>query len=384
MKILFINSVVDYGSTGRIVRNLANALKEQGNEVLIAYGRIPSQNQTDTFYFGDKIATYTHVAMTRAFGRHGLHSTRATKRLIARIDSFNPDVIHLHNLHGYYLNVPMLINYLKNRNTKILWTLHDAWTVSGSSAYFDFNGCKTWDEGCVECNSTRDYPEALLFKRQKQNFAWKKEVFSGFNDLTFITPSQWLKDLLMTTFLKKYPIEVVHNGIDITEFKPGISEVSGNRMVLGVSNDWETRKGLQDIIELSKTLDCRYRITLVGLSEAQVKVLPNTITGIQRTQNIGELVKLYQDAFVFINPTYEDNYPTTNLEALACHTPVIAYDTGGNKEVANAPYMNIIEQGNVEKLKETIENLEDISFNSFDRNIFSNDLFVDEMLKLYK
>ncbi|MDE8241021.1 glycosyltransferase, partial [Erysipelothrix rhusiopathiae] len=255
MKVLFVNSVCDYGSTGKIVRDLANGLKKEGHEVLICYGRHQAKEDTDTFYIGDKLTTYSHVFMTRVFNRHGLHSNRATQKLIEKIETFNPDVIHLHNLHGYYLNVEMLFEALKTFKGKIYWTFHDCWPISGSSAYFDYHGCKTWDEGCVECNSTRDYPEALVFKRQKKNFLWKKKAFSGLDNLTLVTPSYWLKELLAKSFLAQYPCEVIHNGINTNLFKPTydaeLTKKYENKLVLlGVASIWEQRKGLNDFIKL--------------------------------------------------------------------------------------------------------------------------------------
>ncbi|MDE8271155.1 glycosyltransferase [Erysipelothrix rhusiopathiae] len=389
MKVLFVNSVCDYGSTGKIVRDLANGLKKEGHEVLICYGRHQAKEDTDTFYIGDKLTTYSHVFMTRVFNRHGLHSNRATQKLIEKIETFNPDVIHLHNLHGYYLNVEMLFEALKTFKGKIYWTFHDCWPISGSSAYFDYHGCKTWDEGCVECNSTRDYPEALVFKRQKKNFLWKKKAFSGLDSLTLVTPSYWLKELLAKSFLAQYPCEVIHNGINTNLFKPTydaeLTKKYENKLVLlGVASIWEQRKGLNDFIKLSTMISDNYKIVLIGLTEEQKKSLPTAIDGVLRTDSAEQLAAYYTLSHRFINPTYEDNYPTTNIEALCCHTPVIAYDTGGNKEVSIKPFMTIVPQGDLEAIVHELNSNKNISFDHFDSLSHDSHTFVSNTLKLYQ
>lgn len=389
MKVLFVNSVCDYGSTGKIVRDLANGLKKQGHDVLICYGRHQAKDDTDTFYIGDKVATYNHVLMTRLFNRHGLHSNRATRKLIQKIETYQPDIIHLHNIHGYYLNVKMLFDALKNYEGKIYWTFHDCWPISGSSAYFDYNGCKKWDDGCVECNSTRDYPEALFIKRQKQNFNWKKQSFSGFTNLTLITPSAWLKDLLAQSFLAGYPCEVIHNGINTQLFKPTedaklTEKYQNKRVLLGVASIWEQRKGLEDFIKLNAMISDEEKIVLIGLSEEQLKTLPASMDGVLRTDSAEQLAAYYTLAHRFLNPTYEDNYPTTNVEALCCHTPIIAYDTGGNKEVATEPYMTIVPKGDVNALYQAIKSDSEVCFDDFDHLKYDSSLFVEKTLKLYQ
>lgn len=389
MKVLFVNSVCDYGSTGKIVRDLANGLKKQGHDVLICYGRHQAKDDIDTFYIGDKVATYNHVLMTRLFNRHGLHSNRATRKLIQKIETYQPDIIHLHNIHGYYLNVKMLFDALKNYEGKIYWTFHDCWPISGSSAYFDYNGCKKWDDGCVECNSTRDYPEALFIKRQKQNFNWKKQSFSGFTNLTLITPSAWLKDLLAQSFLAGYPCEVIHNGINTQLFKPTedaklTEKYQNKRVLLGVASIWEQRKGLEDFIKLNAMISDEEKIVLIGLSEEQLKTLPASMDGVLRTDSAEQLAAYYTLAHRFLNPTYEDNYPTTNVEALCCHTPIIAYDTGGNKEVATEPYMTIVPKGDVNALYQAIKSDSEVCFDDFDHLKYDSSLFVEKTLKLYQ
>lgn len=344
MKVALINSVVDFGSTGRIVREISNGLKDAGHETRIYYGRFPSQNKTNTFYFGNKIGFILHSLQTRLLARHGLGSTFSTYKMIRDLDKYQPDVIHLHNIHGYYLNVKVLFNYLKKLdNVKIFWTHHDCWSFSGNSAYFDYHGIKEWNEGCVECKSIRDYPSTFYPYRQKRNFRLKRDLFTSVKNLIHVTPSQWLNDLMQDTFHSKYPIVTIRNGIDLSIFKPTADDSiyskykidREKKILLGVSNKWENRKGLDVFVELQSKLNDDEQIVLVGLNSQQIAALPNGIIGIERTQNVQELASLYSAAHLYLNPTYEDNYPTTNLESIACGTPVISFATGGSGENFN-------------------------------------------------
>lgn len=382
MKIYFVNSVLDYGSTGKIVRDLASQLLVEGHEVRMAYGRKDVKDSNHTFSLVSSTSFIYHYLMSRCFDRHGLHSTFQTKKLIRDIEDFNPDTIHIHNLHGYYLNVPLFLEAIKKMNKKVIITLHDAWLVSGSNAYFDFDGCAIWNNGCVVSNNPKSYPRADLFLRQAKNFAWKENAFKGFSNLTFISPSIWLKDLIQTTFLKKYPIAVVNNGIDTSVFyerkdSPLKEEYKDKKVILAVASVWEARKGLADIIKLSKLLDESYQIIIIGLSDKQLADLPNKIIGIKRTNDANQLAEYYSIAHAYINPTYEDNYPTTNLEARACNANIVAYDTGGNKEIKDAI---IVEQGNVEAMAKAIIALEGKIINKVD---YSKEKFIKEMLEYY-
>ena len=384
VRVLFINSVIDYGSTGKIIRSLMNGLIANGHETLAIYGRYDAQIESHTFSIANRKATLIHGVMSKFFGRHGLHSSAQTALVIEKIKEFNPDVIHLHNLHGYYINVPMLLDFLATDfKGNIVWTLHDAWLISGSSAYFDYHGCKLWDDGCVICASTNDYPISLGFKRQKKNFAWKKSKILALQRVTFISPSEWLKSLAEQSFLAQFPIKVVNNGIDQAVFKPTENETlaqkyQGKKVILGVASEWEARKGLKDFYRLKNLLDDSFIIVLIGLNNKQIQELPQDIVGIQRTTDAHELASYYTLAHAFINPTYEDNFPTTNLEAVSCGTPVIAYDTGGNKEV---PFITIVEQGNVEAIAKTLLNEAMLVPMPVD---LSETTFVSKMMKYYK
>lgn len=378
LKILYINSVLDYGSTGRITRSLATTMKKQGHEVSVIYGRNKIANEEGTIYIGNKVGQAVHLIMSRIFGTHGLHSSFSTLKAIRHIRKFKPDIVHLHNIHGYYINSKMLLKYLSRNSIKTILTLHDAWLISGNSAYFDYHGCKVWDDGCVVCNSTHDYPKSLLNFRQRKNFSWKKKILTSFDTIHIITPSKWLESLIKNSFLKKYPTKVVNNGIDVSVFNRKSNVIRNNKTVLAIANIWEPRKGLHDVIEISKRLPKEYRLKIVGDLGDQEDIIPTNVEKIKRTDSIKELATLYSEATVFINPTYEDNYPTTNLEALACGTPVIAYDTGGNKEV---PGIQIVPQGDFEEMIKMI--LKQNSRINIPLDVYSTETFLDSMQQVY-
>lgn len=338
MRILQINSVCGIGSTGRIATDIHQILEETGHESYIAYGRGEAINCANNIKIGNKIDNYIHVGVTRFLDRHGFASERATKALIQKIEELSPDLIHLHNIHGYYLNIKILFNYLKRTNKPIVWTLHDCWSFTGHCAYFDYVECEKWKDSCYACPQKKEYPTSLILDSSKLNFNQKKELFAGIKNLTIVTPSKWLAEIVKQSFLKEYPVEVINNGIDLSVFKPQKSDFRKNHnleekfLILGVANVWDRRKGLNYFIKLAEELKDDEIIILVGITEEQKRELPNNVFAITRTNNSQELAEIYSSANVFVNPTLEDNFPTTNLEALACGTPIITFNTGGSVE----------------------------------------------------
>ncbi|MDI9520814.1 MAG: glycosyltransferase [Bacillota bacterium] len=344
MKVLLINSVSGIKSTGRICTDLADALIETGHECRIAYGRehVPERYRTISYRIGSDFDVFLHGLQSRIFDNTGFGSRKATVPLIDWIKAYDPDIIHLHNLHGYYINIEVLFNYLKEAGKPVVWTLHDCWPFTGHCAHFDFVGCEKWKMGCFQCPQKGEYPTSYVFDSSKQNYQRKKELFTSLNNLTVVTPSNWLAGLVKQSFLSKYPVQVIHNGIDLEQFKPTPSKfrvkhgIENKVMLLGIASVWNHRKGLNTFLELAEMLDDHYVIVLAGLSKKQLDNLPKNIIGIQRTDSVKELAEIYTAADVFINPTMEDNYPTVNLEALACGTPVIFFNTGGNAETIKA------------------------------------------------
>ena len=365
MKVLIINSVCGTGSTGRICTDLAQEFEKNGDEVKIAYGRssyVPEKFQKYAVRIGSPLGVRINAFKSRLFDNEGLNAKRATKAFLKWVEAYNPDLIWLHNLHGYYLNYELLFRWIKSRpNLEVKWTLHDCWAFTGHCAYFSYAKCDKWQTGCGACQQKSGYPKRILKDHSKTNYERKKKSFLGVKNMTLITPSEWLKGLVQHSFFSDYPIEVRYNKVDPSVFKPtesGVKKELGltdKKIILGVAGVWDERKGLSDFIALSKMLDDRYAILLVGVTERQIKTLPKNVIGITRTENVTKLAEIYTAADVFLNLTYEDNYPTVNLEAQSCGTPCITYRTGGSVE--SVPESNVVEQGDLMAVKAKIEEL---------------------------
>ena len=357
MKVLMINSVCGIGSTGRICTDLCDVLLQDGNEVKIAYGRgeAPLKYKENSYKIGSDFLVKLNGIKARLLDNEGFNAKGATRKFLKWAEEYNPDILHLHNLHGYYLNVKLLFQWIKTRpNMKVFWTLHDCWAFTGHCSYFDFVGCVKYKKQCHNCSQKCEYPKTLLFDRSAKNYKDKKNAFLGVKNLEIITPSNWLKEKVEVSFLKEYKVTVINNGIDLSVFKPTESNfkekygLQDKKIILGVASVWEKRKGLDDFISLSKILPSDYQIVVVGVNKEQKKILPKNILGIERTNGVKELAEIYASSSVLFNPTYEDNYPTVNLEAQACCIPVVTYKTGGSVE--SVPPFNLLEKGDYEGL----------------------------------
>lgn len=361
MKILQVNSVCGVGSTGRIVTDLYRILEKQGHECIIAYGRGKAPVGFKTMKIGSNIDNYIHFAKSRLLDKHGFGSRRATIEFIKQIKKYDPDVIHLHNIHGYYINIEVLFNYLKEANKKVVWTLHDCWSFTGHCSHFEYEDCKRWIYGCKNCKQKKEYPKSIFIDNSTWNYEKKKEIFTSINDMTIVTPSKWLANLVNQSFLNKYEVKVINNGIDLEKFRPIDSSfrkkynLQGKTIILGVASIWTKKKGFDYFLELSKRMDNKFKIIMVGVTEKQKKRLPKNILAITRTNNIDELVEIYSNSDVFLNATLEDNFPTTNLEALACGRPVITFDTGGSIESIDKKSGVILKNKNISELQNTVE-----------------------------
>lgn len=358
MKILLqINVTANWGSTGKIAESIGVAALNQGWESYIAYGRYSNPSQSKLIKIGSQLDVYTHYAEQRVWDNEGLSSRSATKKLIAQIKEINPDVVQLHNIHDHYLNYRILFEYLNSTNIQVIWTFHDCWAFTGHCFHFVTKNCNKWKTGCYDCPLKSEFPKTLI-DRSKKNYYLKKSLFTSCKNLTIVPCSEWMANFVSESFLKEKRMQVIHNGVDLNIFKPVGNKNSNDKFhVLAVSNVWIKEKGLFDIYQLRKDLSSEYNITIVGLSDAQIKELPDGIVGIQRTQNVQELVGLYSSADVLINPTYADTFPTVNLEALACGTPVITYNTGGSPEAVDENTGDVVSQGDVLALKESIEKM---------------------------
>lgn len=355
-KLLQINVTANWGSTGRIAEDIGALAMQQGWESHIAYGRKSAGGLSHAVRIGGPVDVGMHLLKTRALDAHGLGSRRATACFIEKIRTISPDIVHLHNIHGYYLNYPLLFDFLKHYGRPVVWTLHDCWAYTGHCAFYDSPACDRWKTGCHDCPQLRSYPASVMADRSCANYRQKKDSFLGVPDLTLVAVSDWAARELSSSFLSGYPIVTIKNGVDLDVFKirAHAGRAAGAKMVLGVASVWSDRKGLTDFVELRKLLPPEYEIMLVGLSGRQLRNLPPGIRGLQRTDSSEKLSELYNMADVYVNPTAEDNFPTTNIEALACGTPVVAYDTGGSAEAVGADTGAIVRRGDVAALAREI------------------------------
>jgi len=360
MKIMQINSVINYGSTGKLARDLYDFLESRGHECVIAFGRGTSTPGYKTIKIGSEIDQIIHLLRSRFIDRHGFGSKLATKKLIKKINEFKPDVIHLHNLHGYYLNIQILFEYISRNNIPVVWLLHDQWPISGHSAYFDLDTDGSIPSKLLNRKELSKYPSTIGFSSFQKNLKDKKNIFTSCNNMTIVTPSNWLSDVMKLSFLNKYQIKTIYNGIDTTLFQIDHSKTfllkkewnaTNKLIILGVASVWDERKGLRDFIQLANVLPVEeYQIVLVGIDNSKITDLSDNIICIKRTNDINELKDIYNASDIFVNPTYFDNFPTVNLEALACGTPVITYETGGSSESLNLITGSVVKQGDINSL----------------------------------
>lgn len=387
MRVLFINSVCGKGSTGRICTDIADRLGELGHESFFAYGRgeAPKKYRENAFRVGTDSGVMLRGGLARVFDNSGFTGRAATNALIDHIEKLDPDIIHLHNLHGYYLDVERFFVWLKASGKPVVWTLHDCWPFTGHCAHFDFCGCDRWKTECFSCPEKKSYPASLLLDRSRSNRERKKAAFCGVGDLTVVSPSRWLDGLVRESFLSEYESLLIPNGINTDVFKPTASDFSermglgDRRIVLGVASVWNRRKGFEDMAELTSMLGDGYAVVIVGVTPEQKKRLPENITAITGTDSISELAEIYSAAHVFVNPTYEDNYPTVNLEALSCGTPVITYATGGSPESADASC--VVPRGRIDLLAEKIRREDAVLPHGLDTDRVS---MANKYISLYK
>ena len=363
MKILQINSVCGIRSTGRICTDLAEVLEQNGHECKIAYGResVPEKYQKYAVRIGSDFDVKMHALQSRIFDNSGFGSKRATEKFIEWVKEYNPDIIHLHNIHGYYINIEVLFNYLAKADKPVIWTLHDCWAFTGHCAYYSYVKCYKWQKGCFCCPQKRCYPTSMLFDFSKRNWKKKKTLFTSVKNMRLVTPSRWLANQVQQSFMSKYPVKAIPNGIDLTIFKPTQSdfrEKNGliwKKIILGVASAWGERKGLNVFLELSKILDDTYKIVIVGLTEKQSKKLPSNILKIKRTNNVNELAEIYTAADVFLNPSREETMGLTTVEAIACGTPVVVSNCTALPEVVDESVGIICEKLDIQNIKDSIE-----------------------------
>ena len=352
------------GSTGRIVTGLMKEAKAQGHTVkTVCSPREPVQDAApeEVIIAGHKADYYLHNILSRITDHEGLYSKTTTKQVVQRIRAFNPDLIHVHTLHGHWINYEILFRYLTEENKKVIWTFHDCWPFTGHCVHFDTLQCEQWKEHCHRCKDTSVYPKCYMTGDAEGNFSRKKKAFTNVQNMTVVTPSAWMAALVRESFFREYRIEVIHNKIDLSIFKPTGGDfrrrygLEGKKIVLGVANVWMKDKGLDDFIRLSGMLGNEYRIVLVGMTEEQKATLPERIIGLGRTNESRELAEIYTAADVFLNLTYQDTYSMVNLEAIACGTPVVTYNSGGAGETIDENSGIAVPKGAIEEIPGAIE-----------------------------
>lgn len=360
MKVVEINSCA-YGSTGKIMLQIADSLKELF-DIYVCYpnGRHNKRQKTkNTIHIGGRFSQDLHLILDRFTGFNGCFSVFSTFLFISRLKRIAPDIIHLHNLHNCYINLPMLFNYIKRNHINVVWTLHDCWAFTGHCPHFDIAECNRWKSQCFDCVQYKKYPASYI-DRSKTMYSLKKKWFTGVENMAIVTPSKWLADIVKKSFLGNYPIKIINNGIDLSIFKPTYSDFrkkyhcESKFILLGVSFSWGCKKGLDVFIELSKLLDERFKIVLVGTNDIIDKELPQNIISIHKTHDQTALAKIYTAADLFVNPTREDNFPTVNIESLACGTPVITFSTGGSPEIIDPSCGVVIKKDDIKALRNEI------------------------------
>lgn len=360
MKIFFLNAV-PYGSTGNIVKGISKVAKNEGHATLKYFSWTKNYKKSDNSdtRVGKFLGKFLHINMSKITGNNGCYSKHETKRIIKEIEKFKPDIINLHILHSWYVNLPLLFEYLKKTDIKIVWTFHDCWAFTGQCPYFDIAKCDKWKNGCYECPQYKLYPMAYVDKTKKM-YKLKKEWFTGIENMTIVTPSKWLASLIPESFMKEYSVKVINNGIDLEIFKLTESNfrekygIAEKKIVLGVAFDWGKRKGLDVFCELAKRLPDNYQIVLVGTDDNIDKELPSNIISIHRTSSQRELAEIYSASDVFANPTREDNFPTVNMEALACGTPIVTFKTGGSPEILDETCGTVVDVDDIDSFEREI------------------------------
>lgn len=363
-----IDSCLGKGSTGRITEAIGGIMKKQGWDCYVVHGaRYLGKTQLNSIQVVSENQEYLHALGSMLFDRHGLCSSVQTKKVVQKLRRLKPDIVHLHCVHGYYINYEILFDFLKEINVPVVWTFHDCWAFTGHCAHFAFANCEKWKTGCYTCPLIHDYPKSLFIDNSKSNWNLKKQSFTSIKNMHIVGVSNWLADLAKQSFLRDYPVHVIYNGVDLSIFKPNKNNIrhryniaNNEIMVLGVATAWSPEKGLEEFKKLSQ--EKGIKVVLVGISSELKKILPKEIISINRTESQKELAEFYSTADVFVNPTYNDSFPTVNLESLACCTPVITYRTGGSPEAVDEYTGVVVEQGNYEELLNTIQLFKETSF----------------------
>ena len=364
MNVVEINTY-NFGSTGTIMLEVSERLREAGHRVLVCYPAIRRNRMkevTDSYWMRTRVERKLGMILSRWLGCEDLFFRLSTWRLVRKMDRFGVDLVHLHNLHGWYVNIPVLFRYLRKKKIPVVWTLHDCWALTGHCAHFERIGCEKWKADCKGCPQYRDYPHSRI-DNARRLLRVKRRFIEGTPGLTLVAPSEWLASLARKSYLKESPVSVIYNGIDTEVFRPTESDfrarwqLEGKTILLGVAMLWGMKKGLDVFVRLAHELDDRYGFVLVGTDDDVDKSLPARVVSIHRTMDQRELAAIYTAADLFVNPTREEVFGLVNVEALACGTPVLTYDTGGSPESLDAGCGSVVARDDYDALKAEIERI---------------------------
>lgn len=389
MKVLQIN-IFGNLSTGKIAVDIYRTLVSKGHQGVVAFARNSIPDDVPYIKIGSKFGIYCDGVLTRLTDRAGFYSQNATRKLIEEIKRYNPDVIHLHNLHGYYINVKLLFEFLKQYGKPVVWTLHDCWAFTGHCCYYSMANCERWREGCYNCPQKKSYPSSYLWDNSKDNYRKKKEIFTSLPNLHLVTVSKWLENEVKQSFLQDIPCTTIYNGIDTKTFRYTESNfreekgLTGKFIILGVASTWDTRKGLEDFLKLADLLTDGYRIVIVGVGKKEQQKLKANMIGIERTNNVQELVEIYSAADVFFNASVEETFGLPTVEAIACGTPSIVYDVTALPEAVTSENGVVVEKNNVSLVYEIIKKIKnrEIEF-KMGGTSFSKDYYFNKYIELY-
>lgn len=395
-KIFHVSGAINYGAPGRILEQISLLAQKNGYECFVAHSsRNENPSQLQHYAMTSKSQEMLHALGAKFLDLHGLLSARQTKKLVELIKEYQPDIIHLHNIHGYFCNFKILFEYLDTVDTPVVWTMHDCWPFTGRCFHFVGANCYKWKTECYDCKSEAGYTVSKYYDRSKSLYELKKRLFSSVKNLTMVPVSDWQATFLRESFLKNCHVHTIHNGVDVQKFRPidgkrirDKHNVNGKFILIGVASPWNTRKGMDDFLHLSTMLSDDFAIIMVGLKPEQIEKLPNGIIGIARTESQQELAEYYSMADVFVNLTYLDTFPTVNLEALACGTPVITYRTGGSPETIDDKTGFVVEQGNLDGVVNAICRLREHPLSSEScrkraEEHFDKDKCFEEYIRLY-
>lgn len=396
MKILFIDVNCKISSTGKIVYDLFTECRKEGHEAAICYGRGTKIDEQNILKFGLDIETYFHAFMTRLTGLTGCYSFFSTRRLLKFMEEFKPDVVHIHELHAYFVNLFPVTDYLKKKNIKTVWTFHCEFMYTGKCGYA--YECEKWKTECGRCPKLRDYPSSMIFDFTKRMYRDKQKLFKDFNNLTIVSPSQWLADRIKQSFLSDKRINVIHNGIDIRNvFYPRQFDhlkvkhnIKDEKIVLAVAPDlMSERKGGRHILDLAKRMkNENVKFILIGVEDLDKNFNDNVIA-LERIGNQQELAEYYSMANVFIICSLKETFSQTCAESLCCGTPVVGFESGAPETVFDKLYATFVPYCDLDSLQEAAQNIlngKNISNEcaNYGKDAFSKDKMYEEYMNLYK